>query len=79
MLFNERRFMRIHLSRPDITEKEIEAVCGVLRTPNLSLGPKVLEFERAFANYIGRKRAIAVNSGTSGLFLCHCLCQLIIS
>ena len=62
--------MRIYLSRPDITEKEIEAVCEVLRTPNLSLGPKLIEFEKAFADYIGRKRAVAVNSGTSGLFLC---------
>jgi len=62
--------MQIFLSRPDITEKEIEAVCAVLRTPNLSLGPKLLEFEEAFANYIGRKRAVAVNNGTSGLFLC---------
>lgn len=62
--------MRVYLSRPDITEKEIEAVCAVLRTPNLSLGPKVAEFEAAFAEYIGRKRAVAVNSGTSGLFLC---------
>jgi len=62
--------MRIHLSRPDITEKEIEAVCAVLRSPNLSLGPKLVEFEEAFAKYIGTKRAVAVNSGTSGLFLC---------
>ncbi len=62
--------MRIYLSRPDITEKEIAAVCAVLRTPNLSLGPKVAEFEQAFADYIGRKRAVAVNSGTSGLYLC---------
>jgi len=62
--------MQIHLSRPDITEKEIEAVCAVLRSPNLSLGPKLTEFETAFAEYIGRKRAVAVNSGTSGLFLC---------
>jgi len=62
--------MRIYLSRPDITEKEIEAVCAVLRSPNLSLGPKLPEFENAFAAYIGRKRAVAVNSGTSGLFLC---------
>jgi perosamine synthetase len=63
-------FMRIHLSRPDITNREIEAVCEVLRSPNLSLGPKVAQFEQAFAQYIGRKRAVAVNSGTSGLFLC---------
>ena len=62
--------MRIHLSRPDITEKEIEAVCAVLRCPDLSLGPKLAEFEDAFAGYIGRKHAVAVNSGTSGLFLC---------
>jgi perosamine synthetase len=62
--------MRIHLSRPDITETEIKAACAVLRSPNLSLGPKVVEFEQAFAQYIGTKRAVAVNSGTSGLFLC---------
>jgi perosamine synthetase len=62
--------MLVYLSRPDITEKEIEAVCAVLRGPNLSLGPKLAEFEDAFARYIGLKRAAAVNSGTSGLFLC---------
>ena len=62
--------MRIHLSRPDITAKEIEAVNAVLGTPDLSFGPKVQEFEYAFTNYIGTKRAVAVNSGTSGLFLC---------
>ena len=62
--------MRIHLCRPDITEKEIEAVSAVLRTPDLSLGPRLVEFEEALAGYIGRKRAVGVNSGTSGLFLC---------
>ena len=61
---------RINLSRPDITQAEIDAVCEVLSSPNLSLGPKLDEFEKALAEYIGRKRAIAVNSGTSGLFLC---------
>ncbi|MHC4726173.1 MAG: DegT/DnrJ/EryC1/StrS family aminotransferase [Planctomycetota bacterium] len=61
--------MQIYLSRPDITAKEIEAVCEVLRGPNLSLGPKLTEFEQAFSNYTGSKRAVAVNSGTSGLFL----------
>ncbi len=61
--------MRIHLSRPDITEREVQAVTDVLKGPNLSLGPKLGEFERAFADYTGMKRAVAVNSGTSGLFL----------
>jgi perosamine synthetase len=62
--------MRIYLSRPDVTKKDIDAVCKVLRSPNLSLGPKLPEFEQAFAKYVGRKHAVAVNSGTSALFLC---------
>ena len=62
--------IQIHLSRPDITDADIQAVVEVLRSPNLSLGPKVGEFEKAFADRLGRKHAIAVNSGTSGLFLC---------
>lgn len=62
--------MRIPLSAPDITEPEIQAVADVLRTPNLSLGPKVREFERAISNYVGTSEAIAVHSGTSALHLC---------
>jgi len=62
--------IRIHLSRPDIGQAEIDAVCEVLGGANLSLGPKLAEFEATIAKYIGRKRGVAVNSGTSGLFLC---------
>lgn len=62
--------IKVPLSRPDITEAEIEAVTDVLRTPNLSLGPKLREFEAAFCQYTGQKHAVAVNSGTSGLYLC---------
>lgn len=61
---------RVNLSRPDITDAEINAVVDVMRSPNLSLGPKLGEFEDAFCEYSGRKRAVAVNSGTSGLYLC---------
>jgi perosamine synthetase len=61
--------MRVPLSNPDITEAEIKAVVDVLKTPNLSLGPKLPEFEQAFARYMGMKRGVAVNSGTSGLHL----------
>jgi perosamine synthetase len=61
--------MRIPLSSPDITETEIEAVTSVLRTSRLSLGPKLEEFERALAEYIGTSHAVAVNSGTSALHL----------
>lgn len=60
----------IPLSSPDITHKEVEVINQVLATPFLSIGPKVKEFERKIANYVGTKYAIAVNSGTSGLHLC---------
>ena len=59
----------ISLSGPDITEAEITAVVNVLRTPQLSLGPRVAEFEAAFTHRLGVKHAIACNSGTSGLHL----------
>jgi len=62
--------MRIPLSSPDITERDIEAVTGVLRSSSLSLGPKVVEFERAISRYVAASDVIAVNSGTSGLHLC---------
>lgn len=60
-------FLSVPLSNPDITQKEVQAVLDVLRTPNLSRGPKVLEFEAKIAAYVGRRYAVAVNSGTSGL------------
>ena len=62
--------LRIPLSNPDITSLEVEAVLDVLSTPDLSLEPKLFEFEEKFAAYIGAKHAVAVNSGTSGLHLC---------
>jgi len=64
--------MRIPLSAPDITEPEIEAVAAVLRTPNLSLGPKLEEFESALKSLTGSPHAIAVSSGTAGLHLAMC-------
>lgn len=61
--------MRIPLSNPDITDAEIKAVTKVLQTPQLSLGPKLPEFEKLLADYVGTKYAVAVNSGTSALHL----------
>jgi len=62
--------MRIPLSAPDINEEDVRAVTEVLRSLRLSLGPKLEEFEKAIALYVGASHAIAVNSGTSGLHLC---------
>src|SRR3989339_985288 len=62
--------INISLSSPDISEADKQAVLAVLNTPSLSLGPKVEEFEKKFAEFVGVKYAVAVNSGTSGLHLC---------
>lgn len=59
----------IPLSRPDITEKEKQAVLAVLDSDFLSLGPRLREFEGEMAAYAGTKYAIACNSGTSGLHM----------
>ena len=62
--------MRIPLSAPDIIQEDIDAVAAVLRTPYLSLGPKLAAFEDAIAHYVGTPHAIGVSSGTAGLHLC---------
>src|SRR3989344_5062146 len=61
--------MRIPLAKPDITERERQAVLEVLRTSDLSLGKKHIELQNLMAKYAGVKYAVAVNSGTSGLHL----------
>ena len=61
---------RVSLASPDLTDAERQAVMDVLQTPNLSMGPEYLAFEKAIADYVGAKHAISVNSGTAGLHLC---------
>jgi perosamine synthetase len=61
--------VEIPLSRPDISEADIQAVVDVLRTPFLSLGPKLPEFEAAFGAYVGARFATATSSGTAALHL----------
>lgn len=61
---------KVPLSRADITQADIDAVVSVLKSPYLSLGPKLPEFEKKLSNYVGTKYAVAVNSGTSGLYVC---------
>jgi perosamine synthetase len=59
----------IPLARPSLGAAEERAVLEVLRSGALSLGPKVGEFERAFARRLGAPVASAVSSGTAGLHL----------
>jgi perosamine synthetase len=59
--------VRIPLAKPEITEADRDAVLSVLRTPYLSMGLKLAQFEQAICDYTGCKYAVAVNSGTSAL------------
>lgn len=70
IVYGERQMFKVPLSSPDITQREIDAVVEVMKSSSLALGPKMREFEEAMALYAGKKHAISVNSGTSGLFLC---------
>ena len=59
----------IPLARPVIESREEELVLEVLRSRRLSLGPKLPQFEKAFADWLGVDHAAAVSSGTAGLHL----------
>jgi perosamine synthetase len=63
------RIDEIPLAKPVIGEREEQAVLDVLRSGQLSLGPRVPEFEAAFAERVGARHAAAVSSGTTGLHL----------
>jgi len=60
----------IPYGRQNITQKDIDAVISTLKSDYLTQGPKILEFEKAFASYIGSKYAVAVANGTAALHLC---------
>mgnify|MGYP001369283754 CR=1 FL=1 len=59
----------IPYGRHHITDEDIQAVVNVLRSNNLTQGPKIVEFEQAFAEYVGAKYAVAVSNGTAALHL----------
>ena len=59
----------IPYSRHQVDSHDVEAVIGVLKSPWLTTGCKVTEFEEAVARYCGVKYAVAVSSGTAAL---HC-------
>ena len=60
----------IPYGRQHITDEDIQAVVDVLQSDFLTQGPKIKEFEDAFAKYIGSKYAVAVANGTAALHLC---------
>ncbi|MFA7681989.1 MAG: UDP-4-amino-4,6-dideoxy-N-acetyl-beta-L-altrosamine transaminase [Candidatus Peribacteraceae bacterium] len=54
-------------SRQSIDANDVQAVQHVLQSDWLTTGPKVAEFEKAFAMFVGTQEAVAVNNGTAAL------------
>ena len=60
----------IPYGRQNITQEDINVVIEALQSDYLTQGPKILEFEKAFAEYVGSTYAVAVSNGTAALHLC---------
>jgi len=61
--------MQIPITKPFFTEEEERAVVQVLRSGWIVQGPKVAEFERAVADYVGVRHSVATSSCTTALHL----------
>ncbi len=59
----------VPLVRPALGRAELRALAQVLRSGQLAQGPRVAEFEAAFAEMCGVRHAVAVSSGTAALWL----------
>jgi perosamine synthetase len=60
---------RVRLALPDVGAEELAAVAAVLESGQLTMGPKVAEFEAELARACGTADAVAVSSGTAALHL----------
>lgn len=59
----------IPYGKQNITQEDINAVVETLQADFLTQGPKIIEFEKAFAKYVTAKYAVAVSNGTAALHL----------
>lgn len=64
------KFNPIPYGRQHIVQEDIEGVTRVLQSDYLTQGPEIEKFEKAFADYIGSRYAVAVSNGTAALHLC---------
>ncbi|WP_379088207.1 UDP-4-amino-4,6-dideoxy-N-acetyl-beta-L-altrosamine transaminase [Pedobacter sp. UC225_65] len=60
----------IPYGKQHITEEDLQVVAQALQSDYLTQGPRIAEFEKAFAEYVGAKYAVAVANGTAALHLC---------
>jgi UDP-4-amino-4,6-dideoxy-N-acetyl-beta-L-altrosamine transaminase len=63
--------INIPYGKQNITKEDIDEVVDALKSDFLTQGPKILEFEKRFAEYVGSKYAVALSNGTAALHLCN--------
>ena len=56
-------------AKPLVSEEAIADVSDSIRKGWMAMGPKTVDFENKFADYVGSKYAVSVNSATAGLHL----------
>ncbi len=61
--------MSVPFFRPEITQAEIDEVVATLRSGWLTTGPRTQRFEEAFAEAVGARHAVGLNSCTAALHL----------
>lgn len=67
----------IPVFKPQCTQEELKEIEKVLKSGWWGLGPKTKEFEEKFAEYIGVKYAVALNSATAALHLALTIADVI--
>src|SRR5467141_1176398 len=69
MAVEARKKMNVPITRPSLGEEEARAPYESIKSGWVTQGPKVAEFEKAVASYVGAKHGIATTSCTTGLHL----------
>ncbi len=69
MATETRKRLNVPITKPTLGEEEAKAPFDSIRTGWVTQGPKVAEFERQVAAYVGAKHGIATSSCTTGLHL----------
>ena len=68
--------IKVPIAKPIIGDEEIENVVEVLKSGMIAQGPKVEEFEKRFAEWVGADYGVAVNSGTAALHVALLSCGI---
>jgi len=61
--------MNIRLFKPSVGKEELDSIAGAFDRSWIGLGPNVNEFEKKWAEYVGVKAAIGLNSATAALHI----------